>query len=201
MSETVLIAVVSASAALLGALLTAIVTWVSAHYEERRRARAAEADALMTAAQTVLSKGLTIIDQSNVLSGFVRSESSPYFGLAVLLRLRHPVDRSELIKPVLEAQEEIRFAGAQVALLADQETVALCNRVLQAATELALAYLPQSVDTRTGRGVPMLTGLPKPDADRTRKAIAALVEARRAFADRLREVQGRAPIDVYAISS
>jgi hypothetical protein len=198
MPETVLIAIVSASAALLGSLLTAFTSHSVVRVQERQRAEAAASDAFFSAALVVLNKGLTIVERVHLLSTVARSESRPLASLDLALKLRPRADRVHIFESMVNDQEEIRFAGAQVATYADQETVALCNQVLAAATSVAAALLPRREEGPVGQLRRTFTGLPAADVQRAERAAADLTVARREFANRIRELQGRPAIDVYA---
>lgn len=197
MTETALVAIISASAAVLASLLTALASLGVVHLQEKRRASAAEGAAFQAAAQIVLSKGLSIIDRANLLSAVVRSESTPLAGVAVLLRLRNPANRLGLLESLAADQEEIRFAGAHVALHGDQATVSMCNTLLRAATAVAQAVSPTRERSVLGFAKAMIMGLPQPNPERIREAAEELTESRQNFANHLRRLRALSPVDVY----
>ena len=81
-----------------------------------------------------------------------------------------------------------------MALHADQHTVALCNQVLQAAKALAFAVLPGRRNGPIGPFITAARGVPGPKPEDVQKAADKLSEARRVFANHLRELQGRSPV-------
>lgn len=195
------VALISAGAALLASLITALATMGVIGYQERRRAAAAEEDALTAAAQVVLNKGLTMIDRSRLWSGLLQGHSRPDGQIAVLLRLRAPIDPARIIEPLIGDQEALHFAGAHIALHADQRTVELCNRVLQAANIVAVALLPRARQGRLHTVAQGFVGLARPDGGAIRSATNELTQARAAFANHLRATHKRQAIDVYAMPS
>lgn len=199
-SETVSIAMVSAGAAVLASMITAVASLGVVMLQEHRRAKATEQEEFFAAAQVVLTKGLTMIDRCRLWSSLLQGHSKPLGAAAVLLRIRRPVDPAGILDPLIRDQEEINFAGARVVLHAtDQETVALCNRVLRAADRLGAALLPGRRTGLKGYVASMAKGMAAPDMEKAQVAAAELADARRAFAEHLRSLRKRQHVDVYAV--
>ena len=198
MSETATIAAISASAALVAAIVTACAALGVAYKQSRWAAKAAEEEAFFTAAEVVLTKGLTMIERARLWSGLLQAYSRVSGGMALLLRLRPTVDPVAVLSPLILDQEQLSMAGARVCLLADQETVRLCNRVMDAARDLAHASMPPSAKGSADRLFRQVKGLPAADQAVVQRAAESLIVARGEFAIHLRQLRSKAVVDVYA---
>ena len=113
--------------------------------------------------------------------------------------MRRAADPVDILVPLIEDQEEMHMAGARVVLHADQHTVWSCAIKYCKPRRSWLLRCCRGVDSaQQGLYIAAARGA-GPQARGRQDAANRLSKAERVFANHLRELQGRSPIDVYAL--
>lgn len=199
MSETMAAAALTGITALAASFITALAALGVVRFQSKRQERSTSDAALAGAAHVVLNKGLAMASRAQAWSRLAYGQGTLDGTLAALLRLRTPVDPMRMLESLIQDAEAIHFAGSQIAVGADQATVAHCNQVISAADALAAALQPRKRPGRVGTLSQMVQGPLPPHPATAEAASKALMEARSAFANHLRRTSGRPEIDVYAV--
>lgn len=170
-------------------------------FQDWRRARSDDDDALHAAALELMTRSMSFGHRAEAMGQAMRLRSGLKEGLEVVLRLRKPADPLELHDWMVQDLTPLNDALAKLWARADQEGIRLANDVVGRCVDLmgtSLATRP--VHNRRGRLRKLVVGeswTPEMQAahDQAMKDLAA---ARKRFAEYARRSLGRRAVDVFA---
>jgi hypothetical protein len=170
-------------------------------FQEWRRGRADDADALHAAAMGLLTRSLAVGMRAQAMGQLMRLRSGLAEGIEVATRQRKPVDPLELHDWMAQEIAPLNAAQMELWARADQEGVRLANDVVGKCMDLLGANVAQS-PTRNGwervkkwAVGERWTAEMQTEHERTLRELAT---ARKDFAMYVRRTLGRRAVDVFA---